>query len=91
MNGLEYLIAMRYHAIMIGVKYGIKTLAIHSDPKVEILANFIKIPCIDFDEAKAVDLYVEKMKALSTRNILTEVNKKDFSFDIFNKEIKDIL
>ena len=54
MNGLEYLIALRYHAVMIGIKYGIKTLAINYDPKVETLAKFVKIPCINFDEEKMI-------------------------------------
>ena len=88
MADLEYLIAMRYHAILIGLKYGIKTLAINYDPKVEKLAKFAKIPCISFEENEKFHTYFEQMRNLSRRNILLEVNKKRFSFDIFENEIK---
>ena len=88
MRELEYLIAMRYHAIMIGLKYGIKTLAINYDPKVESLANFAKIPCINFEDYQKIDEYIEKMKTLSHRSILLNVNKKKFSFEPFLKIIK---
>ena len=87
MRGLEYLIAMRYHALMIGLKYGVKTLAINYDPKVETLAKYAKIPCINFDEDKSLALYFEKMRLLSRRSILLAANKKHFSFDIFKKEV----
>lgn len=87
MRNLEYLIAMRYHALMIGLKYGVKTLAINYDPKVETLANYAKIPCINFEEANSFALYFEKMRVLSRRSILLAANKKHFSFDIFKKEV----
>ena len=87
MKGLEYLVAMRYHAIMIGLKYGTKTLAINYDPKVETLANFAKIPCINFEEYNDFDKYFEEMKNLSRRSILLSANKKKFSFEQFEEEI----
>ena len=87
MRSLEYLIAMRYHAIMIGLKYGIKTLAINYDPKVETLAKFAKIPCINFEEYDKIEEYIEQMEILSRRNILTQTDKKQFSFNIFAKEV----
>ena len=87
MKDLEYLIAMRYHAVMIGIKYGIKTLAINYDPKVEAISKFSKIPCINFEEYNSMNLYFEKMRILSRRSILFAVSKKRFSFDIFTKEI----
>ena len=87
MKDLEYLIAMRYHAVMLGVKYGIKTLAINYDPKVRTLADFAKIPCINFDEYNSMNLYFEKMRILSRRSILLAANKKRFSFEIFKNEI----
>ncbi len=87
MKDLEYLIAMRYHAVMLGIKYGIKTLAINYDPKVQTIADFAKIPCINFDEYKSMNLYFEKMRILSRRSILLAANKKGFSFEIFEKEI----
>ena len=87
MRDLEYLIAMRYHAVMIGIKYGIKTLAINYDPKVETIAKFANIPCIGFEKFNSMNLYFEKMRILSRRAILNAANNKHFSFDIFEKEI----
>ena len=87
MKNLEYMIAMRYHAIMICLKYGIKTLAINYDPKVETLAEYAKIPCIKFDEYEKFDVYFEKMKMLSRRSILLNAGKKKFSFDLFAEKI----
>ena len=87
MKDLEYLVAMRYHAIMIGLKYGVKTLAINYDPKVESLSNYAKIPFINFEDHDKIEEYIDKMKNLSRRSILTAMNKKDFSFEIFEKEI----
>lgn len=87
MRNLEYLIAMRYHAIIIGLKYGIKTLAINYDPKVETLAKFAKIPFINFENYDKIEDNIEKMKLLSRRAILAQCEKKNFSFDIFEKEI----
>ena len=89
MRDLEYLVAMRYHAIMIGLKYGVKTLAVNYDPKVENLANYAKIPCINFEEYQKIEEYIDKMRSLSRRSILLAINKKKFSFEIFKKEIEN--
>ncbi len=43
---LEYLVGMRFHACVVGIKSGVKTLAINYDPKVEKLAKEYKIPII---------------------------------------------
>lgn len=49
-TNLEYLVSMRFHACVVGIKSGIKTLAINYDPKVEKLAKEYKIPIISFDD-----------------------------------------
>ena len=46
---LEYLISMRFHANVIGIKAGVKTLAINYDPKVEKLAKEYNLPCINLN------------------------------------------
>ena len=48
----EYFIAMRFHACLLGLKYGIKTLAISYDPKVETLAKKAEIPYLLMDSSK---------------------------------------
>lgn len=49
-SDLEYLIAMRFHANIIGIKAGVKTLAINYDPKVEKLAQEYNLPYINLDD-----------------------------------------
>ena len=43
----KYLIAMRFHAIIVGLLSGIKTLAINYDIKVEKLSSEYKLPILD--------------------------------------------
>lgn len=49
-SNLEYLIAMRFHANIIGIKSGVKTIAINYDPKVKTLAQRFNLPLIELDE-----------------------------------------
>ena len=49
-SNLEYLIAMRFHANVAGIKAGVKTLAINYDPKVEKLAQEYNLPLINLDD-----------------------------------------
>ena len=49
-SDLEYLIAMRFHANIVGIKAGVKTLAINYDPKVEKLASEYNLPLINLDD-----------------------------------------
>ena len=49
-SNLEYLIAMRFHANVVGIKSGVKTLAINYDPKVEKLAQEYNLPYINLDD-----------------------------------------
>ena len=48
-SNLEFLIAMRFHASVVGIKSGVKTLAINYDPKVEKLAKEYNLPYINLD------------------------------------------
>lgn len=49
-SDLEYLIAMRFHANVVGIKAGVKALAINYDPKVQKLAEEYNLPLINFDD-----------------------------------------
>ena len=49
-SNLEYLVAMRFHANVVGIKSGVKTLAINYDPKVEKLAKEYNIPTIELNQ-----------------------------------------
>lgn len=46
---LEYLIGMRFHACVIGIKSGIKTLAVNYDIKIKKLAEEYNLPMIELD------------------------------------------
>lgn len=50
-SNLEYLVAMRFHANVVGIKTGVKTIAINYDPKVEKLAKEYNLPMIDFKQS----------------------------------------
>ncbi len=66
----EYLISMRFHAIIIGLLAGVKTLGINYDVKVEKLAKEFNLPLIDlkndfgnnFELLKSQDLALIKDK-----------------------------
>ena len=47
---LKYLIAMRFHANVVGIKTNVKTLAINYDPKVEKLALEYKLPIVNLND-----------------------------------------
>ena len=49
-SDMEYLVAMRFHANVAGIKAGVKTLAINYDPKVEKLAKEYNLPYINIDD-----------------------------------------
>ena len=49
-SDLEYLIGMRFHSNVVGIKSGVKTLCINYDPKVKKLAEEYNLPCINLDD-----------------------------------------
>ena len=50
LSNLEYLISMRFHSDIIGIKAGVKTLAINYDPKIKALAEEYHLPLINFGD-----------------------------------------
>ena len=49
-SNLEYLICMRFHAGVAGLKSGVKVLLINYDPKVKNLADEYNLPIIEFGQ-----------------------------------------
>lgn len=47
---LEYMIGMRFHAIVVAIKSGVKTLAINYDIKVKKLAHEFNLPIIELEQ-----------------------------------------
>ena len=49
-SNLELLIGMRFHANVVGLKTGVKTVPINYDPKVRKLADEYHLQCIELDQ-----------------------------------------
>jgi len=81
----EYLIAMRFHAIIVGLITGVKTLAIDYDIKVEKLANEFDIPIIDLH--KEFKNQFEQLKKQDIEKISAAVNLKNFNWSGFERAI----
>ncbi len=85
LSKLEYLIAMRYHAILVALKCGVKTCAINYDIKVEKLAQDANIPVISTDAHENMEVVYEKLQKLSKDELLKFVNSKNFDWTEFDK------
>lgn len=85
---LDYMIAMRFHANLIAIKYGIKTLAINYDEKVEKLANDANIPCLSMLGDEDYDDYFAQLKNLDKQNILDFANSQHFDWSKIEELVK---
>lgn len=84
LSELEYLIAMRFHATLIALKAGVKTLPVAYDPKVEILAQEINIPFIKLNKKSNILEHVQWLKAFDTTGTQEYIKNKFFNVDIFD-------
>lgn len=81
------LIAMRYHACLIGVKAGVKVLPLSYDIKVEELAKEFSMEYIDLSDNTNIS---DKIKEFKTSNIslkLEEITAKQFDFKLMTEKI----
>ncbi len=87
-KNLDVLIAMRYHACLLALKYGIPTLPVSYDEKVEKLAKELEIDFLTLKDIEKINEALEGLKNLE----MGEVNEKvksmrlDFTpvFDVIN-------
>lgn len=79
-SSLDYLIGMRYHACLLALKYGIKTLGLCYDEKVEKLAKRFDIPYSDLSLMDNLDEKFDKLKKLDSKTILERANSTCFDF-----------
>ena len=79
------MIAMRFHAVLVALKCGVKTLAINYDAKVMKLAYEALIPILTMNGDDDYDAAFEKMKALDKNKILSFANNKPFEWNLFEK------
>lgn len=84
---LEYLFAMRFHAVLVALKYGIKTCAINYDIKVEKLASDANIPMISMDASENLEYVYSKLERLEHSNLVQFVSSKIFAWSNFDNLI----
>lgn len=84
---LDYMIAMRFHACLVALKYGIKTLGICYDEKVDKLAQEAKIPAIGMLANEDYDVLFNNLKLLKKADLLIFANSKRFDWAMFEEEL----
>lgn len=84
---LKYMIAMRFHACLLALKFGIKTTAINYDVKVKTLANEFGIPCLELTNSKT-DYCISQMRKLSRQELLERANAKRLDFSVYDKFVE---
>ena len=83
----SYIIAMRFHAIIIGLISSSKVLAINYDIKVEKISTEFDLPIIDLKSDFGNNF--KKLLIQDTNIINEKLSKKQFNWDGFDKIIKD--
>jgi len=83
----EYLIAMRFHAIIVGLLAGCKILAIDYDIKVRRIADEFGLPLLDLK--KDFDNQFPEMKNLNLKVLKNKVEAKVFDWNGFISAINE--
>lgn len=81
----EYMIAMRFHAIIIGLLAGVKTMAINYDIKVEKISSEFNLPILSLQ--KEFKNQFKELKEIDLNLIEAKVNLKNFNWSGFEKAI----
>ncbi len=79
-SNLEYLIAMRYHACLLGLKFGVKILPLVYNEKVQTLAKEFQIDWADCTKKENLE---EKFEGLKNFKPCNNVNK-EFNWAVFD-------
>ena len=82
---LEYMIGMRFHALLAAIKSGVKTCAINYDIKVEKLAKDASIPIISMDAHENLDDIYLKLQKLKSEELLSFARTKSFDWSDFDR------
>ena len=85
-SNLEYLFAMRFHACLLGLKYGIKVFALPYDPKVANLAQEFELQSIDV--SRKPDDYNDKFRRFiefKEHKEITQKRKTVFDWSVIDK------
>jgi len=84
---LKYLIAMRYHACLLALKFGTPTLALSYDEKVQKIADRFDLPCSFLSTEENLSELVDKLINLNQNFILEKAKECHFSFEKIIKNI----
>ena len=84
---LDYMVAMRFHAALIALKYGTKTLAICYDVKVEKLAEDAQIPYVSMSGEENYEEAFRKLKELNSSDLIEFSNSNHFDWSKFEDVI----
>ena len=89
LSTLDYLIGMRFHSLLLAVKFGIKSAAINYDIKVEKLADEFELPKISMTGENDMEKIFSSMRYESSAELRLKANSKAFDWSgiskIFNK------
>lgn len=77
---VEYLIAMRFHALIVALKAGIRCTGINYDIKVENLAKSANIPLISMNAIEDLDKIFSSLRALNPDNLREYANSQKFDW-----------
>ena len=91
LSKLDYLIGMRFHALLLAMKFGVKSIAINYDIKVAKLAEEYNIPVISMDADEDFDDVFMRMKALSSDDLRLIAEQKDFDWSGIDNIFKNIV
>lgn len=79
----EFLIAMRFHAIIIGLLAGVKTLGINYDIKIEKISSEFNLPLLNMQ--KPFKKQFSELKQQNLEEIKSKINSKNFNWSGFEK------
>lgn len=85
---LEYLFAMRYHAVLIALKMGIKVLPISYDVKVQNLAMEFNIPYVEAAEESDYYSYIRDLKNYREDEYFERRREESFNWEVMTKFLK---
>ncbi|MDE6138917.1 MAG: polysaccharide pyruvyl transferase family protein, partial [Candidatus Gastranaerophilales bacterium] len=83
----EYLVAMRFHAIIIGLLAGVKTLGINYDIKIEKIAAEFNLPLINMQ--KDFNNQFQDLKHQDLNKIKSKLESKNFNWSGFENTLKN--
>ena len=87
---LDYLVAMRYHAVLLALKYGIPTYAISYDEKVEKIAKRFEIPYSNINDSDTLLCNFKQIFEIDTEKIKSKTRECAFDFEPFLNVLESI-